>query len=375
MSTAVSIVRTLLGLLFDHTIGNIVRMIPIIRLPKLERGPVSRGFLALLLVILFFGLTMLFSASYSSAYATSGELYSIIKPQVIIAIVGLAFMWILSNINYRALRLMSESLYIITIVLLILALLSAFLLTSLAIRGNEERVARRTQQQELVSLFAADGMTLDPALIPTDTAVSTYALIRDETAERKAATFLLGDNLERTTQGGGIYTYTSQQGAAAFRDTGSFDAAGSLSQENAEAFCRDFCKAFSYDTPIFTLDETGSGTATAVRLWNGTPVFNAAVTFTIDQGRVLSASGALLPETGAETSSGQKPLSAFAALTAFQQMRHASSSVVSSITEVSLCYELQSTTAAPMALVPSWRIVTDTATFYVNCISGTVRRA
>lgn len=236
-------------------------------------------------------------------------------------------------------------------------------------------MARRTQQQELVALFAADGMTLDPALIPTDTAVSTYALIWDETAERKAAAFLLGDNLERTTQGGGIYTYTSQQGAAAFRDTGSFDAAGSLSQENAEAFCRDFCKAFSYDTPIFTLDETGSGTATAVRLWNGTPVFNAAVTFTIDQGRVLSASGALLPETGAETSSGQKPLSAFAALTAFQQTRHASSSVVSSITEVSLCYELQSTTAAPMALVPSWRIVTDTATFYVNCISGTVRRA
>ena len=124
MSTAVSIVRTLLGLLFDHTIGNIVRMIPIIRLPKLERGPVSRGFLALLLVILFFGLTMLFSASYSSAYASSGKLYSIIKPQVMIAIVGLFFMWVLSNINYRALRLMSESLYIITIVLLILALLS-----------------------------------------------------------------------------------------------------------------------------------------------------------------------------------------------------------------------------------------------------------
>ena len=249
------------------------------------------------------------------------------------------------------------------------------MLTALAIRGNEERVARRTQQQELVALFAADGMTLDPALIPADTTVSAYALARDETAERKVAAFLLGENLERTIQGGGIYTYTSQQGAAAFRDTGSFDAAGTLSQENAEAFCQDFCKTFSYNTPVFTLDESGRGIATAVRLWNGTPVFNAAVTFTIDQGRVLSASGALLPETGTETSSGQKPLSAFAALTAFQQMRHASSSVVSSITEVSLCYELQSPTAAPMALVPSWRIVTDTATFYVNCISGTVRRA
>ncbi len=52
------------------------------------------------------------------------------------------------------------------IIILILALLNAFLLAALAIRGNEERVARRTQQQELVALFAADGMTLDPALIP-----------------------------------------------------------------------------------------------------------------------------------------------------------------------------------------------------------------
>lgn len=124
MSTAMRIAGALLGLLFDHTIGNIVRMIPIIRLPKLERGPVSKGFLALLLIIIAFGLTMLFSASYSSAYASSGKLYSIIKPQVIIALVGLAFMWGLSYINYRALRLMNESIYLFTIALLILALLS-----------------------------------------------------------------------------------------------------------------------------------------------------------------------------------------------------------------------------------------------------------
>ena len=124
MSTAVSIVRTLLGLLFDHTIGNIVRMIPIIRLPKLERGPVSRGFLALLLGILFFGLTMLFSASYSSGYANYGDVYHFIRPQGVIAVLGLVAMLSISNINYRALRYMNESFYIITVVLLIAALLS-----------------------------------------------------------------------------------------------------------------------------------------------------------------------------------------------------------------------------------------------------------
>ena len=144
---------------------------------------------------------------------------------------------------------------------------------------------------------------------------------------------------------------------------------------SAEDFCRDFCEEFSYSEPVFTLDDTGSGTAAAVRLWNRAPVFNGSITFTIDHGSVMTVSGSLLPDTAAETASDTEPLTAFAALIAFQQMRHESSSVVSAITEISLCYELQNTAAASMTLVPSWQIVTDTAIFYVNCISGTVRRA
>ena len=262
------------------------------------------------------------------------------------------------------------------IIILILALLNAFLLAALGIRGSEERAARRIQQQELVALFAADGMTLDPALIPTDTALSCYTLLRDETLEKNAAAFWLGSLSERTAQGGGIYTYSGSHGAAIFCDTGSFDIAGTLSDGDAETLCRDFCKKFSYTEPVFTLDETGSGTATALRRWNGVPVSNSAVLFTLNNGVVTSISGSLLPDTSTDsTEDGQSLLSAFAALTAFQQMRHESSSVVSTITEIDLCYELQSTAAAPMALVPSWHIVTDTASFYVNCSSGAVRRA
>ena len=262
------------------------------------------------------------------------------------------------------------------IIILILALLNAFLLVSLGIRGTEERTARRIRQQELVSLFAADGMTLDPTLIPKDTAPASYTLLRDETLERNAAAFWLSSLSERTAQGGGIYTYSGSRGAAIFRDTGSFDIAGTLSDGDAAALCRDFCKKFSYSEPVFDLDETGSGTATALRQWDGVPVSNGAVMFTLDCGIVTTVSGSLLPDNcSVSTDPGQPPLSAFAALTAFQQMRHESSSVVSTITEISLCYELQSTAAAAMTLVPSWRIVTDTASFYVNCISGAVRRA
>ena len=157
------------------------------------------------------------------------------------------------------------------IIILILALLNAFLLVALGIRGTEEHTARRTQQQELVALFAADGMTLDPALIPADTELSAYTLLRDETLEKNAAAFWLGTVSERTAQGGGIYTYSGSHGAAVFRDTGSFDIAGTLSGGDAASLCRDFCKKFSYTEPAFTLDETGSGTATALRQWNGAP--------------------------------------------------------------------------------------------------------
>ena len=143
-------------------------------------------------------------------------------------------------------------------------------------------MARRTQQQELVALFAADGMTLDPALIPADTELSAYTLLRDETLEKNAAAFWLVTISERTSQGGGIYTYSGSHGAAVFRDTGSFDIAGTLSVGDAASLCRDFCKKFSYTEPAFTLDETGSGTATA-DCWNGdwTAVTHIALGFEI----------------------------------------------------------------------------------------------
>ena len=115
---------SLLGFLFDHTLGNLLRMLAVIRLPRLERGKVSRGFVATLIVVMAYGLVMLFSASYSSGYKNYGDIYHFIRPQAIVAVLGLGVMWVVSNINYRALRYMNESFYIITLVLLIAALFS-----------------------------------------------------------------------------------------------------------------------------------------------------------------------------------------------------------------------------------------------------------
>ena len=113
----------ILGVILDRTFGNIIRMLRVIRLPKEERGHLSWTFVGTLAVILAYGLIMMFSASYSSGYTNhGGNIYYFIKPQAIVAAVGFVVMLGVSLINYRALRYMFWTFYVITLALLVLAL-------------------------------------------------------------------------------------------------------------------------------------------------------------------------------------------------------------------------------------------------------------
>lgn len=113
----------LLGVILDRTFGNLIRMLRVIRLPQNERGRISYSFVGTLVIILAYGLIMMFSASYSSGYTYhGGNIYYFIKPQAIVAVVGFGVMLAVSRINYRSLRYMYETFYVITIALLIAAL-------------------------------------------------------------------------------------------------------------------------------------------------------------------------------------------------------------------------------------------------------------
>ena len=111
----------LLGIAVDRTVGNILRMLLQLTLPKKERGRLSWPFVATLAVTLVFGLVMLFSASYSAGYSRYGDIYHYIRPQLIIAAAGFVLMLLLSNFNYRSLRYIKAVFYILTIVLMIMA--------------------------------------------------------------------------------------------------------------------------------------------------------------------------------------------------------------------------------------------------------------
>lgn len=85
-------------------------------------GPVSAGFVATLAVLLVFGLIMLFSASYATAFYKYRDSYRFIRPQVIFAILGTAAMWVVSRIDYRWLRQFSRPIYVGVLFLLVVVL-------------------------------------------------------------------------------------------------------------------------------------------------------------------------------------------------------------------------------------------------------------
>ena len=158
-------------------------------------------------------------------------------------------------------------------------------------------------------------------------------------------------------------------GGTVIESDGTFDVVIEQSGETADALCRAFCRAFHYEALAFSLDGE-DGSASAVQTYDGAPVVNCTVSFSISGGRVASVSGTHLPQAG-QTANGNGALSALDALNAFLGTVQ-SGAVVTAVTDLYLCYELQSTTATPMALVPAWCVSTDTADYYVNCYTGAV---
>ena len=142
-----------------------------------------------------------------------------------------------------------------------------------------------------------------------------------------------------------------------------------------QALCKQFCKEFSCTEPIFQLDDTGTGTAVATCKFEGLSVFNTSVIFTFQNYALTTITGTLLPKAYSEIPPKAELLSAPAALIAFQRFRQENGSVVSTISDLYLSYELQSSPTSTMSLIPSWCIITDTVHYYVNCITGSIRVA
>ena len=90
---------------------------------KLEKlGRVDIPFLTLVLILLLFGLVMLFSASYPTGYMRFGDSYAFILPQIRYALLGLVVMVGGALVDYHLLKKFAWPLMMVTYVLLVVVL-------------------------------------------------------------------------------------------------------------------------------------------------------------------------------------------------------------------------------------------------------------
>ena len=255
------------------------------------------------------------------------------------------------------------------IIILTLLLVNAFLLGTLGMRQAQQSAAQRQAREELIKLFAAEGVALSPSAVSFDPPPSSLTLERDPAAEKAAAAAFLGSKLTTADGGGGILAYTSESGRAVFRASGAFEVVGELGENPAE-LGRQFCRNYDCELPDAWFDDSGSGAVTVRQLCRGYPVEDCTVTFLAEEGVLRSVSGTFLPpdSTALQT---EGLLTASTALTAFLEARRTSGAVVGAVTGLFPCYELQSTALA-LTLTPLWSVDTDTVDYYVNCATGAV---
>ncbi len=87
--------------------------------PKSRRGKIDVTFLVLVLVLLSFGLVMLFSASHAYAFYNEGDSFYYVERQLIFAVIGVAAIFAIPQVNYKILQKYSVLIYIGAVLLLL----------------------------------------------------------------------------------------------------------------------------------------------------------------------------------------------------------------------------------------------------------------
>ena len=246
------------------------------------------------------------------------------------------------------------------IVILILLLANAFLLVLLFSRRAEENAAHERSVAQLTALLSADGIAFDSALLDglPDTVLNVQPA-RDLAAEQALAEGIIGSD--------GL-----NSGSCLIRSGGALEAAVSRAVDDPAEFCADLCVPLGYRT-FDVLSDGARTVVTASRFVGELEVCNASLIFTFSGSTLTTVTGTFLPPIDM-SESGETALDAVTALVRFLDYRNASGAVCTGITWLSAGYLVQSTTSAPLQLVPVLRVDTDVYSYYVNIVSGEVSR-
>lgn len=260
------------------------------------------------------------------------------------------------------------------IILLILLGLNLFLLIMVVSQELQAHQFRQEARAEAVALLKRNGITVDPDQLPADTSLPTQVLEEDEAATDTLAQALLGQ--ETVQQSSGVRAvYTSPLGEMEAFSTGRFAVdftaqALPLHDRTAEEHAADLLQRAGIQAEY--LDSSHAEGATRItyrQRWTDTPVFNTQIVLTYENGALRHVEGVLLPANGG-VSQQEETITVATLLVRFLSQRNESGRMFSQIQALVPGYHLSGT--RPFTLTPAWYVVTDTGTYLLSALDGSL---
>ena len=265
-----------------------------------------------------------------------------------------------------------------TIIIVILLLINGFLLVLVGSRKGEVRRYEQSALTRSIQVLKENGIEMSEDAIHSQSGQQASSTERSIRAEQKAASALLGGEVEGANRGGGLYIYRTDRGQVSFRFGGELTAIlkddPRWYADDPLAHAADLVSAMKVEAELVSANVSdGSGRVVYRQTLNGVPLFSCRLVFTYEEGRLTGVAGNLL---AAEEFAGESAevISLPTVLMRFLDHVLSGGDVVSAILAVEPGYLTAQSFTGTVRLTPVWLISTNTADYYVDGITGELSR-
>lgn len=260
------------------------------------------------------------------------------------------------------------------IIILILLGVNLFLLVMVVSQELRSRQFRHEARAEAVTLLERNGITVDQSLLPADTSLPTLVLEEGASAGEALARSLLGDTAVQQSSGVRA-VYTSPLGEMEAFSTGRFavdfaEGAVPLGSSSPKSHASSLLqRAGIHADYLESTSAEGIQVLTYRQLWEEDPVFNAQITLSYSGGSLRHMEGVLLPDGGG-TAQQKETVTVATLLVRFLNQRNESGRMFSQILSLVPGYHFSGT--RPFTLTPAWYVTTDTGTYLLSALDGSL---
>lgn len=266
------------------------------------------------------------------------------------------------------------------LIILILLVVNGFLLVLVWSRRQKSADYERSALEQTVQVLQRSGIEVElSAAAPAD-GLTPMSVERDLDREEALAQALLNEQVQGDNRGGGLYLYRGERGEVSIRAGGELSAKmadnpNQLVSGDLERHASGLLKRMGVDVERIGVTEEDEWTRVRFRqVWNGVPVFSCEVEVVYYYELLYSVQGTLLTAQAGTAEAGQV-LTLPTALMRFSEEIAATGDVCTAVRSMEPGYRgaVQSLSGG-VRLAPVWRITTDTAAYYLDCVTGALTR-